>query len=217
MARAQLMGFLSLCGASCVQALTALYPMIRSQLTVSTDALLAWHGWVSSSPSIMSVVQWQPFSIDQCMGTSASSSSRVRTPTGIEVTPKGRQAPQRLGGAAEPFAEPRRVVVGVGQARIDGERAIVRCERLVGGAAVLEHHRQVEPGGGVRGRRGDRPPVVRLGRRQVAGDVKQPPQVDVRPHVVRIDLERAPVRLDRLLNRRFFEVASTLVPLGRRG
>src|SRR6266540_4380 len=60
--------------------------MILSQLTVSMDALLAWQGWASSSPSITSIVQWQPFSIAQCMRTSASSSSRVRIPAGIEVT-----------------------------------------------------------------------------------------------------------------------------------
>jgi hypothetical protein len=28
----------------------------------------------------MSIVRWQPFSMDQCMRTSASSSSRVRVP-----------------------------------------------------------------------------------------------------------------------------------------
>ncbi len=60
--------------------------MILSQLTVSMYPLLAWQGWASSSPSTTSLVQWQPFSMDQCMRTSPSSWSRVRVPSGIEVT-----------------------------------------------------------------------------------------------------------------------------------
>src|SRR5947209_2694769 len=151
-------------------------------------------------------------------GTSASRYAATRGATRFILSlPRqsaiNRQVPQRRRLLPRLLVQPRQVEVRVRQPPIGSDRLLVSLHRVVGTSSVLQRDAKVVPGRRVVGIVGDHRPEMRLRLLGATGFDQQPPQVHPRVGMMRIELERPPVGIARVLRRAHFQLEPEVEPL----